>query len=766
MRQPRQRPLNRVGKATWGFGLPFTNDLDSGVGIMAETDSRFVYQDARRRRLDRITQHIVVGSGLLVMMALVLIFFYLLYVVAPLFVSPTVTKSAVSPRAETAPSVAVGISDDGMLGYRIDEQGVGEFIAFAGGQSLPRAALSVTPVVRAVAFGEGRPHYALLSSTGQITLVAPFIPFVGNAQPAWRYPFGKAPLPLTADGTPVRHLALALRETTPPMADNAAATVVDAVAAWVTQDNRLALGRISADGVHPVAHVALGDTLIDDMVLTPRGDVLYSLSGNQLTTWRVTGETLSLSGTATLPSNGPWRLALLSGGYSLLVYSEGGKIYQWFDVPNAEGMRLTAIRDFPQGETQRMQLAPEALRRVFATLTPEGELSLFASKQSAALLTQQVATQAQRMVFSAHGKALLLETPTQWYAYRVDNPYPDIGWRGLWQRIWYENYPQPDFIWQSTAADDSYQAKFSLVPLLAGSLKAALYAMLFATPLALASAVYTACFMTPGLRRWVKPTLEIMGALPTVVVGLIAALWLAPHVETYLSAILALPLLCTLAVLGVGAVTARWPHVAQRLQGREVLLLMPVLLLTVIGVCWLAPTLEVSLLGQPLFQWMDGNFVQRNALVAGIALGFALIPLIFSLAEDALFNVPTRLSQGSLALGATPWQTLWHVVLPSASAGIFAALMLSFGRAVGETMIVLMATGNTPIVDAGLLQGLRSLAANIAIEMPEAVMGSGHYRVLFLTALVLFLFTFVVNTLAETLRQRLRLRYRDEGEQA
>ncbi|WP_440864710.1 ABC transporter permease subunit [Symbiopectobacterium purcellii] len=364
------------------------------------------------------------------------------------------------------------------------------------------------------------------------------------------------------------------------------------------------------------------------------------------------------------------------------------------------------------------------------------------------------------MVFSAHGKALLLETPTQWYAYRVDNPYPDIGWRGLWHRIWYENYPQPDFIWQSTAADDSYQAKFSLVPLLAGSLKAALYAMLFATPLALAAAVYTACFMTPGLRRWVKPTLEVMGSLPTVVVGLIAALWLAPHVETYLSAILALPLLCTLGVLGVGALTARW------MQGREVLMLMPVLLLIVLGVCWLAPALEVSLFGQPLFQWMDGNFVQRNALVAGIALGFALIPLIFSLAEDALFNVPTRLSQGSLALGATPWQTLWHVVLPSASAGIFAALMLSFGRAVGETMIVLMATGNTPIVDEGLLQGLRSLAANIAIEMPEAVMGSGHYRVLFITALVLFIFTFVVNTLAETLRQRLRRRYRDEGDHA
>ncbi len=517
---------------------------------MAETDSRFAYQDARRRHLDRITQHIVVGSGLLVMMALVLIFFYLLYVVAPMFVSPSVTQHAASPRVASVPSAAVGISDDGSLGYRIDQQGFGEFMVFAGGQSLPRTALSVTPITRAVAFSEGRQHYALLSATGHITIVSPFIPLAGNAQPAWRYPFGKMPLALTVDGTPLRHLALALRETTPPMADNAASTLVDAVAVWVTLDNRLTMGRISADGVQLVASVALGDTTVDALVLTPRGDVIYSLSGNQLTSWRVSGETLTLSGTATLPTAGPWRLALLSGGYSLLVYTEGGKIFQWFDVPGPDGLRLTEIRDFPQRETQGMQLVPEASRRVFATLTPQGELSLFASKQSAAVLTQQVAAQALRMVFSAHGKALLLETPTQWYAYRVDNPYPDIGWRGLWQRVWYENYPQPDFIWQSTAADDSYQAKFSLVPLLAGSLKAALYAMLFATPLALAAAVYTACFMTPGLRRWVKPTLEVMGALPTVVVGLIAALWLAPHVETYLSAILALPLLCTLGVLG------------------------------------------------------------------------------------------------------------------------------------------------------------------------------------------------------------------------
>ena len=126
---------------------------------------------------------------------------------------------------------------------------------------------------------------------------------------------------------------------------------------------------------------------------------------------------------------------------------------------------------------------------------------------------------------------------------------------------------------------------------------------------------------------------------------------------------------------------------------------------------------------------------------------------------DAVYGVPRSLSYGSLALGATPWQTLVYVVLPTASPGIFSALMIGLGRAVGETMIVLMATGNTPLMDWNLFEGMRTLAANIAVEMPESEVHSSHYRILFLAALVLFLFTFVVNTGAELIRQRLRVKY-------
>jgi phosphate transport system permease protein len=153
------------------------------------------------------------------------------------------------------------------------------------------------------------------------------------------------------------------------------------------------------------------------------------------------------------------------------------------------------------------------------------------------------------------------------------------------------------------------------------------------------------------------------------------------------------------------------------------------------------------------------TFDQRNSLVVGIAMGFAVIPTIFSIAEDAVFSVPKHLSNGSLALGATPWQTLTKVVLLTASPGIFSAVMMGLGRAVGETMIVLMATGNTPIMDWNIFEGMRTLSANIAVEMPESEVGSSHYRILFLAAFVLFIFTFFFNTIAEFVRQRLRDKY-------
>lgn len=177
----------------------------------------------------------------------------------------------------------------------------------------------------------------------------------------------------------------------------------------------------------------------------------------------------------------------------------------------------------------------------------------------------------------------------------------------------------------------------------------------------------------------------------------------------------------------------------------------------------ISPSIEQTFFGGDMRLFLTNHgigFDQRNSLVVGLAMGFAVIPTIFTIAEDAIFSVPKHLSDGSLALGATPWQTLIYVVLLTASPGIFSAIMMGLGRAVGETMIVLMATGNTPLMDWNILEGLRSLSATIAVELPESEVGSSHYRLLFLAALILFVFTFAVNALAELVRQRLRDKYR------
>ena len=153
-----------------------------------------------------------------------------------------------------------------------------------------------------------------------------------------------------------------------------------------------------------------------------------------------------------------------------------------------------------------------------------------------------------------------------------------------------------------------------------------------------------------------------------------------------------------------------------------------------------------------------GTFSPRNTLVVAVIMGFAVIPIIFTISEDALRAVPDSLRSASLGAGATRWQTAVRIVLPVAGSGIFSACMIGFGRAVGETMIVLMATGNTPEMSWNIFAGFRTLAANIAVELPEAPKDETHYRVLFLCGFVLFVMTFVINTSAEVVRQVVRKR--------
>jgi phosphate transport system permease protein len=182
-----------------------------------------------------------------------------------------------------------------------------------------------------------------------------------------------------------------------------------------------------------------------------------------------------------------------------------------------------------------------------------------------------------------------------------------------------------------------------------------------------------------------------------------------------------------------------------------------VILTLSLGLAWTLSVLFTQI-GYDARGGVVDTYVQRNALVVAFAIAFAEIPIIYTISEDALNAVPSYLRSGSLACGASRWQTTAWIVLPTAASGIFSAIMIGLGRAVGETMIVVMATGNTPILDVNIFNGLRTLSANINVELPEAVRDSTLYRTLFLCALVLFAMTFVINTIAELVRQRYRKR--------
>lgn len=767
---------------------PQQQELDIQQRIDSDDFSAERIRKSRNARyaLDRFARLTISLGGIGIIAILLLIFIYLVQEVLPLFSGASVASrgSYSRPGDQGVPTLQLSIEEQAGMAMRLDAEGAFHFFDLDSGELVSTTRLTLSPSAGISSFAADSAESGLLAlgmTTGELLLVDQGYSTSFSTQdnsrivtPSYEFPAGEQPLAVFS-GEPVSQSAVGSRgEQFLVALANKSGDVV--LVRGLRQQNLLSAFDPDARANYRIDQITLGGAVPPQYRLLLDGDLRWLLAVGERGEVRVfdlalafrEGRVEEVARANLLPEGG--RLVdarFLLGGVSLLVSSDSGVTSQWFMVRDEAGNQLQQVRSFSGSESSIVSITGEWRRKNFVTSDAEGVVRIFNTTASRSVFEAQLLQHgAAAMAVAPRGNALLLESSDgQLHAWSLDNPHPEISWSALWERVWYEGYPEPDYIWQSSAASNDFEPKYSLVPLTFGTFKAAFYAMLLAAPLAVCGAIYTGYFMAPRLRRKVKPMVELMEALPTVVLGFLAGLWLAPLVEEHLLSVFSIIILLPVGILAASLLWMFLPKtIAANLpDGWEAVMLLPV----VVFLCWLAVVLATPIenlfFAGDLRNWMSAElgiaYDQRNAMVVGLAMGFAVIPTIFSIAEDAVFNVPQQLSYGSQALGATPWQSLYRVVLPTASPGIFSALMIGMGRAVGETMIVLMATGNTPIMDINLFEGMRTLAANIAVEIPESEVGSSHYRILFLAALVLFVFTFIVNTIAEVVRQRLRSRY-------
>ena len=610
-----------------------------------------------------------------------------------------------------------------------------------------------------------------------------------------------------------------------------------------TKATKKELPRLSAEA--SIAYILVNDTG-SSILFGEKSGKIYRVStegssGPELSeTTRITHDGVTLDA-----------FGALYGDRSFVAGGSDGSVKIFFllsrnDSKSKDGMELVEARNLPAQGAGVSRFSASQNGKTFATGDLSGEIWIrhaISEKTVLQLKAPQSKTELRAIAIAPRMDGLIaLGADNRIGYWQFSAPHPETSLHTLFGKVWYEGYPEPTYTWQSTGATDAFEPKLSLVPLIFGTLKGTIYSLLFAVPLALLAAVYTSEFLSPSLRGKIKPVMEVMASLPSVVLGFVAALVLAPVVESWLAAVILAFVVCPLSLIIMAYIWQLVPsRIALRMEGKpKLLLIFCGVIIGIYGAYAMGPWFEKLFFGGNLKAWLNkdtgsatpflflvllpftaafisylnsrflghrtrvhiknvpmpysaildfarwlimvflisgfsyglacalnlmgvdprgsfvGSYVQRNTLIIAFAMGFAVIPIIYTLAEDALNSVPDQLRSASLGCGATPWQTAIWIILPTAVSGVFSAVMIGMGRAVGETMIVVMATGNTPIMDLNIFNGLRALSANIAVELPEAPKDGSLYRVLFLTGLVLFSMTFVINTAAELVRQYFR----------
>lgn len=722
------------------------------------------------RFMDRLGRWIITAGGLGVIVAVLGIFLFVLAESYPLFSSPKATLLQKIDLEDTV--LATGMDQYQKVMFAVHKSGIG-FYDFTTGRLIKNAAIDgldgrrIVSAYRALDNEHlglgledgvvlmGRLDFQVVFEDGGTQTVTPFFIMDGSIN--------------LFDGPVVQ---LAYRNDGDGRGTVLAMSEAGQLKLGITAQRRGLLGRGKTETVvHDLTEqvagratsVAVARSGRYVLAGTDHGEVLRWEMGRPQSTPKLMQQ-VHVSGQAITA------LEFMLGDVSVIVGDAGGQVSTWMPVRVGEGGNEQSLEKVHvlQGHRGAVTvLAASARDKQFLTGDDGGHVAVhhMTSEQTFFSLDHSHVT-VSALAFSPKLNGFVTAAKDGAVRlYDFYNPHPETTLQTLFGKVWYEGYAEPDYVWQSTGGTDEFEPKMSIVPLLFGTLKGTFYAMLFALPLAVLAAIYTSEFASATVRNWVKPVVELMASLPSVILGFLAGLWLAPLLEKeVVGALLLLPLVPAVVILCSWLWTLLPEDFARQVPDHLILALLSGVTLVALWLSFvLGPVVESVLFGGHFQKWLlassDTRYDQRNCLVVGFAMGFAVVPIIYTICEDALSSVPSHLRAGSLALGATPWQTAVRVVLPTASPGIFSATMIGFGRAVGETMIVLMATGNTPITDWSIFNGMRTLSANIAVEIPEAPHEGTLYRVLFLTGLLLAALTFVVNTVAEVVRQRLRERY-------
>ncbi|MFM8735764.1 MAG: ABC transporter permease subunit [Pirellulales bacterium] len=850
---------------------------------------------------DRIARAVITLGGIGTIVAVLTVGLFLLAVAAPLFRGGRAALDRVGPLADSV-AMAIGVDESGSVAWLLDaDRGAGGRIrvvgvddgatlferrgAEAGLEGLSAVRVPAGGMLAAFGYADGR------FSTGRLGLDASYQP--PEELPPDQLP-QRAGEVVGADGSAIVRLpgdrysrvSLVCEAGGPPEKPLTAAVIdLDIVALA----NGPLVAAVDATGAVRVETVTSKRNMLTGVTTsTPRGASIEPVEGFSPRFVRVStlGDQLFLvaaDGTArrylirdldapvemerfeAAPGDAPiTAVERLFGGVALAVGDADGRVRILFSTRGdaggsaaapapADGLRMAGGRTFePSHPAAVVAIAASPRSRLFAVSDSSGAVRLLQSTTGRSVVDVPTprsaadaapALVADRLCISAQENRLLAAGPGTLAAWSIDAGYHEVAPATLVMPVWYENYAGPTQAWETTG-HEAFESKFGLVPLVFGTIKATLYSMLFAAPVAILAAIYASQFMHPRWRARIKPTVEMMASLPSVVLGFMAGLVFAPVIERALMPLVTgffvVPVVILLAAHLWQLMPSGWR--TQRAGWRLVAIVVGALPAGVALSRLVAPVVERTLFGGDITTWLDGRggsgfggwvvaslplaaiaatavvgrlvnpwlrrvsigwshrrsaavslvafvvgvvatlalavaaallfdslrldtrggifgtYVQRNALVVAVGMSFAIIPLIFTIADDALSSVPDHLRSASLGAGATPWQTAIRVIVPSAASGLFSAVMIGLGRAVGETMIVLMAAGNTPLMNWNLFNGFQTLSAAIATELPEAARGTAHYRVLFLAALTLFVVTFLVNTIAEIVRQRFRRR--------